>query len=306
MRYIINKELQAVSDDAVTDPQDEILEILDENQARINSKNLCYQRELLRTLDETISYCKIEMLPKAVIGTLLIPDKQTPHTSTISVQFYYEQKHLIIIDDAKHLSDTKALLLDKSFASIDDSYRFFFEFLESLIDGDTVFLQNYERRLATMEESMSDILPKELSMDVTKDRRELLLYHSYYQQLMDMFEILSENITHFFPDEYSSQFQRLLGRVDRLYDNTQMLREYAHQIREMQQSRIDLHQNDTMRILTVVTTIFFPLSLITGWYGMNFNNMPELSHPFGYFILIIICAVIVIGEIIYFKKKGWL
>ena len=87
---------------------------------------------------------------------------------------------------------------------------------------------------------------------------------------------------------------------------TKQLREYAHQIREMQQSRIDLHQNDTMRILTVVTTIFFPLSLITGWYGMNFNNMPELSHPFGYFILIIICAVIVIGEIIYFKKKGWL
>jgi magnesium transporter len=306
MRYLINKELQEVADDTPIKPQDEILEILDEDQARKHSKNLCYRKELIRTLDETISYCKIEMLPKAVIGTLLIPDKQTPLTSTISVQFYLESKHLIIIDDAKHLAETKALLLDKSFALMGDSYRFFFEFLESLINGDTVFLQNYEKRLATMEESMSDMLPRELSMDVTRDRRELLMYHSYYQQLMDMFEILSENITQFFPDEYSSQFQRLLGRVDRLYDNTQMLREYAHQIREMQQSQIDLHQNDTMRILTVVTTIFFPLSLITGWYGMNFKNMPEIHHPFGYFILIIVCVVIVLGEIIYFKKKGWL
>ena len=61
-----------------------------------------------------------------------------------------------------------------------------------------------------------------------------------------------------------------------------------------------------MRILTVVTTLFFPLSLITGWYGMNFHNMPELQQPFAYFVLIIVCALIVIGEIWYFKKKGWL
>lgn len=60
--------------------------------------------------------------------------------------------------------------------------------------------------------------------------------------------------------ECARQFSRLGNRVDRLYDHTQMLREYALQIREMQQAQIDLRQNDTMRILTVVSTIFFPLS----------------------------------------------
>lgn len=82
-------------------------------------------------------------------------------------------------------------------------------------------------------------------------------------------------------------------------------REYALQIREMEQSQIDARQNRTMRILTVVTTIFFPLSLITGWYGMNFSHMPELSAPHAYGILIVICAVIVLIEIWFFHKNNW-
>lgn len=131
------------------------------------------------------------------------------------------------------------------------------------------------------------------------------MFHAYYQQLLDMCEILSEDENHFLPPKCARQFSRLGNRVDRLYDHTQMLREYALQIREMQQAQIDLHQNDTMRILTVVSTIFFPLSLIAGWYGMNFTHMPELSAPYAYFILIGVCILIVAVEIWYFKKKGW-
>ena len=174
-----------------------------------------------------------------------------------------------------------------------------------LIQEDMLYLQNFEKRLATIEESLLDTLPKELQRTLITIRRELLVFHAYYQQLLDMCEILSEDENHFLPPECARQFSRLGNRVDRLYDHTQMLREYALQIREMQQAQIDLRQNDTMRILTVVSTIFFPLSLIAGWYGMNFTHMPELSAPYAYFILIGVCILIVAVEIWYFKKKGW-
>ena len=127
-----------------------------------------------------------------------------------------------------------------------------------------------------------------------------------YQQLVDMCVILSENGSDLFPPEYRQHFSRLQARADRLYDHTQILREYALQIRELYQSQMDLKQNDTMRLLTVVTTIFLPLTLLTGWYGMNFTHMPELAHPFSYFILIAICLLIIGGEIWFFRKKGWL
>lgn len=61
-----------------------------------------------------------------------------------------------------------------------------------------------------------------------------------------------------------------------------MLREYATQICSEYQAQVDIVQNRVMKLLTIVTTIFMPLSLIAGWYGMNFSNMPELQWTYGY------------------------
>ena len=58
-----------------------------------------------------------------------------------------------------------------------------------------------------------------------------------------------------------------------------------------------------MKSLTIVTAIFLPLTLIAGWYGMNFTYMPELHWKFGYYIVIAVAAVIALIELIYFKKK---
>jgi magnesium transporter len=61
-----------------------------------------------------------------------------------------------------------------------------------------------------------------------------------------------------------------------------------------------------MTVLTVVTTIFMPLTLIVGWYGMNFHYMPELEWKWGYPIIIAISLLIVVGSLLFFKKKKWL
>ena len=61
-----------------------------------------------------------------------------------------------------------------------------------------------------------------------------------------------------------------------------------------------------MSILTVVTTIFLPLTLIAGWYGMDFPNMPEFGWKYAYPVVIVVRICIIAGEIIYFKKKKML
>ena len=60
-----------------------------------------------------------------------------------------------------------------------------------------------------------------------------------------------------------------------------------------------------MKILTVFTSIFMPLTFIAGVYGMNFENMPELKWQYGYFEALLLMAIIGIGMYIWFKKKGW-
>jgi magnesium transporter len=63
--------------------------------------------------------------------------------------------------------------------------------------------------------------------------------------------------------------------------------------------------NEVMKILTVVSAIFIPLTFIVGVYGMNFENMPELKNPYGYYIVIGAMFTIVIGMVYYFKKRNW-
>ena len=94
-----------------------------------------------------------------------------------------------------------------------------------------------------------------------------------------------------------------MHRVEQLQNHVHLLRENVLQIRELYQSMQDAHQNKIMAVITIVTTIFLPLTLITGWYGMNFVYMPELQWRYGYFAVIMISLIIVIVEIIYFKKK---
>ena len=80
-----------------------------------------------------------------------------------------------------------------------------------------------------------------------------------------------------------------MHRVELLQNHVHLLRENVLQIRELYQSMQDARQNKIMVVITIVTTIFLPLTLITGWYG--------------YFAVIMISLIIVIAEIIYFKKK---
>ncbi len=167
-----------------------------------------------------------------------------------------------------------------------------------------LYLQNFEKRLATIEESLLDTLPKELQRTLITIRRELLVFHAYYQQLLDMCEILSEDENHFLPRNAPVSFRALetawtvcTTTPDAAGVRPADPRDAAGADRPASE-RYDADSDGRLDDL-------FPLSLIAGWYGMNFTHMPELSAPYAYFILIGVCILIVAVEIWYFKKKGW-
>ena len=76
-------------------------------------------------------------------------------------------------------------------------------------------------------------------------------------------------------------------------------------IRDNYLSMNSTRMNKNMMVLTVITSIFIPLTFIAGVYGMNFQNMPELSSKYGYFVVLLIMAIIAIEMFLWFKRKGW-
>jgi len=83
-------------------------------------------------------------------------------------------------------------------------------------------------------------------------------------------------------------------------------RDMANGLVEIYYSTLSMRINDIMRILTVVSTIFIPLTFITGVYGMNFRHMPELGWRYGYPATLFVMLMIAFGMLYYFKRKGWI
>ena len=84
------------------------------------------------------------------------------------------------------------------------------------------------------------------------------------------------------------------------------MRDVATGLLDLYLSSVSFRMNDVMKVLTIISTIFIPLTFIAGIYGMNFENMPELGWKYGYFIIVGIMAAISLLMIVFFKKKKWL
>jgi magnesium transporter len=123
---------------------------------------------------------------------------------------------------------------------------------------------------------------------------------------LDLSQELEENENEFFDADNERYFHLVSQRVETLYDIASSLVVFSIQIRDFYQTQMDVKQNNTIALLTIISTIFMPLTLIAGWYGMNFKYMPELQYKWAYPAVIVLSIGIVIGSIILFKKKKWL
>lgn len=185
--------------------------------------------------------------------------------------------------------------------------KFIYAYLENLIYGDSRVLESIGKRITQLEEKMLvEHATEDINLEIFNFKKELLEFKDYYEQLIDIGEELQDNENDLFVEEDLRYFKLFTDKVSRLCNYTESLTEMTVHLREAYEATLDLNLNSIMKVFTVITAIFFPLTLIVGWYGMNFANMPELTWQYGYPVLILISCVIVLGSIIYFKKKKFL
>ncbi|MBR5679119.1 MAG: magnesium transporter CorA [Clostridia bacterium] len=184
--------------------------------------------------------------------------------------------------------------------------HFIYDFLEQIINRDFPIIESFETELDKIEDKIlsgdtDDTLPR--VNQIRSIVRRLLIH---YEQMTDMVQELEENENGFFTEENLRYIHLFMNRMDRLCNRAASLRDHALQVRDLYREQLEVRQNRTVTLLTVVTTIFMPLTLIVGWYGMNFRNMPELDSPLGYPAVIVVSIAIAVGMLIFFKKKKWL
>ena len=246
---------------------------------------------------------KAEVSSDALTGSFSIPDRENICGRRMEFRFVLDQRGVVFIDQEGAAAALAEALAAKRKWRAPSLERFLYDFLESIIAGDLPMLERMEERLSVMENEAQDTAPEDLLTRLNDLRGELLDLRTHYDQLLDLGQELQENENDFFKAENLRWFGLFTDRVSRLAENVMSLRDYAAQIRDLYQTSLEVKQNHVMNMLTVVTTVFLPLTLITGWFGMNFVRMPILSKPWGYPLVMVVSVAIVLVCLWWFRKK---
>lgn len=239
--------------------------------------------------------------------SLMIPDKEDLLGKGSGISIYFRVNLLIFIcDEVEDYSLLHNIIQKIEMKEIKNLSleRVLYEFFDLLTVGDSMYLENLEQEIAELEEALISSEKKDYAKEIIRLRKRLLVLKRYYEQLFDLAEAMEENENELLSRHIIRYFHILTNRINRLSDAVSNLRDYVSQLREAYQTEVDINQNMIMRLFTVITAIFLPLTLIVGWYGMNFS-MPEYKWAYGYPVVIALSVVVALFSVIYFKKHKW-
>lgn len=247
--------------------------------------------------------CKAEVFSRYIFGSLYIPDRTRLLEPPLKLTYYVNETCIAFVDEGG-LADKIIGRMVHKYENQEMTPEFFlYGFFSEFLDNDIELLEKYENRLFELEENalkgnVHSLLPKLL-----RARRELTRLRNYYEQMEDMARELEGNVKNYFNQE-NMQLLHLFGdRAERLQDMAQQAIEHCQTLRDFEQAQSDHKQNRTVQFLTILTSIFFPLTVITGWYGMNFRYMPELEAEYGYLIIVLVSLGVIAVELIILKWR---
>lgn len=261
-----------------------------------------------RTIDECLSnnqVPRLEVYESFSFGVINIINKEKDFILASELNFYLTSNYLIFVTKDSSSDMIKAVKDEIDGNSI-DLERILYIFLDRLTASDNEILKDIEEDISDIEELVIKGENRDYIMDIVSLKKQLLFLKRYYEPLLDIAEGLEENENGLINEKSIRYFTILKDRMERLNRNVLNLRDYITQVREAYQAQVDINLNKIMKLFTVITAIFLPLSLIAGWYGMNFKYMPELGWVMGYPFAFLLSGIVVAICLIYFKKHDFI
>ncbi|WP_292519807.1 magnesium/cobalt transporter CorA [Methanoculleus sp.] len=182
----------------------------------------------------------------------------------------------------------------------------FYVLLDTIVDGYFAVIEAFGERIEVIEEEVVADPDHETLQAIYALKRSLVALRRAVWPLRDMVAELERG--------ESPQIQEpTLVYFRDVYDHTIEVAETVETYREMMSGTLDVYlssqssrMNEIMKVLTIIATIFIPLTFIAGVYGMNFAYMPEISHPWGYPLALVSMAAVAGVMLLYFRKRGWI
>lgn len=252
-------------------------------------------------------------------------DEYDDYIFVVLKMLYYDEDENIVAEQVSFiLGDNYVLTFQEAegdvFDSVRDRLRFakgrirglgsdhlLYALIDAVVDHYFIVNETMGNKIEDLEDLLfSGIVKDDLNKQVLELKKELLKVRRVIFPLREIIgriekgdhKLIKERTIQFYRDIYDHTIQ--------LSDTIDIYREMIFSLMDMYMTSISNKMNEVMKVLTIMATIFIPLTFIAGIYGMNFEYMPELDYRYSYYILWAVMIVVFLGMLFYFKRKKWL
>jgi len=179
--------------------------------------------------------------------------------------------------------------------------------IDIIVDNYFVLVDNLSEKTETLEDSLFNAPNNnQIAFEIQNFKREILKIRRAVYPLREVVSGINKVDTALVKEKTHLYLGDLHDHIIQVSENIDIYREMIWGLMDMHLTTLSNKMNEVMKVLTIIATIFIPLTFIAGIYGMNFENLPELKFKYAYFVLWAVMFFIFLGMLYYFKRKKWL
>lgn len=181
----------------------------------------------------------------------------------------------------------------------------FYRLIDTIVDNYFFVIEYLNENIEALEERVLNSPETDTLKDIQKIKRELISLRKIISPLRDIVGTLRTNDS-LISDKTKPYLKDVYDHIIHVNESLESQKDILSSIMDLYLSGVNNKMNQVMKLLTIISTIFIPLTFIAGIYGMNFKHMPELENPYGYVITWGVMIFLFILMILFFKRKKWL
>jgi len=182
-----------------------------------------------------------------------------------------------------------------------------FALIDTIVDNYYAVIEDFGEKIEVLEDQVFNEQPDDATpRDIQFLKREVLKIRRSVFPLREVILRLEKSENPVIEERTRQYFSDVYDHVIQINENIEIYRDMIWGLMDMYMTTVSNKMNNIMKVLTIIATIFIPLTFIAGIYGMNFEHMPELHYKYSYYIFWCVMVVIFLSMLFYFRRKKWL